>query len=217
MSLSLTGHTPIVQIPRCYATHSQEASKHELCGFSGASLKAYAAVVYLWVECETGSQVSFVASKTRVSPLIQLSIPRLELLAALLLARLIFSVTQALKDEIHLSNPSCYTDSTVALWWIMGKEKVWKPFVQNCVNEIRSLLPSMHWSHCSAKKNPADLPTSGLTVQELKKSSLWWNGPDWLKDKIPLIAQCLKSAWLRWRIPWLRRHMGYLQLLTLPA
>ena len=116
MSLSLTGHTLIVQIPRCYATHPQEASKHELCGFSDASLKAYAAVVYLRVECETGSQVSFVASKTRVSPLKQLSIPRLELLAALLLARLIFSVTQALKDEIHLSNPSCYTDSTVALW-----------------------------------------------------------------------------------------------------
>ena len=170
MSLSLTGHTPIVQIPRCYATHPQEASKHELCGFSDASLKAYAAVVYLRVECETESQVSLIASKTQASPLKQLSISRLELLAALLLARLIFSVTQALKDEIYLSNPSCYTDSTVALWWIMGKQKVWKPFVQKSVNEIRSLLSSIQWSHCSGTENPADLPAMGLTVKELLES-----------------------------------------------
>ena len=87
-----------------------------VCGFSDASLKAYAAVVYLRIESETGVQVSLVASKTRVSPLKQQSIPRLELLATLLLARLLSNVTQALKDELHLLDPRCYTDSTVALY-----------------------------------------------------------------------------------------------------
>ena len=94
------------------------------------------------------------------------------------------SITQALKDEVHLSDPSCYTDSTVALYWILGEEKAWKPFVQNRVNEIRALLPPNQWTHCPGKENPADLPSRGLTIQELKESSLWWEGPSWLKDKV---------------------------------
>ena len=78
MSSGLSSHDPIVQAPRCYTTLVQEARSHKLCGFSDASLRAYAAVVYLRVESETGTQVSFIASKTRVSQLKQQSIPRLE-------------------------------------------------------------------------------------------------------------------------------------------
>ena len=71
-----------------------------LCGYCDASLSAYAAVIYLLIESESGSYMHFVASKTRVSPLKRQTIPRLELLSALLLARLMETVTAALKSVI---------------------------------------------------------------------------------------------------------------------
>lgn len=84
---------------------------YSLCGFCDSSLKAYAAVIYLLVETSSGSYVRFIAAKTRVSPQ---TIPRLELLSALLLARLISSVTRALENEIQQLRLHCFTDSTVA-------------------------------------------------------------------------------------------------------
>ena len=188
----------IIRIPRCYVNLVQkQLSGYELCGFCDASLKAYAAVVYLRREGETGCNVDFVASKTRVAPLKRQTIPRLELLSALLLARLIASITKALQDEVQVSQFSCFTDSTVALHWILGVDKSWKPFVQNRVSEIRRLLPPELWMHCSGKDNPADLPSRGLTMQELAASELWMNGPAWLKGRLdsspspPMPEECL--------------------------
>ena len=50
----------------------------------------------------TGSIVNFVVSKTRVAPTSKQSIPRLDILSALLLARLIDSVSSALEAEMKL-------------------------------------------------------------------------------------------------------------------
>ena len=170
--------------PRCYldSIRAQDVS-FTLCGFCDSSLKAYAAVIYLVIETPDGRHTRFLASKTRVSPLKTQTIPRLELLSALLLSRLVTSVTQALEGELQLSVPNCFTDSTVTLFWIKGVEKIWKAFVQNRVSEIRKLLPTGCWAHCSGGDNPADLPSRGLTPCELAASQLWRNGPDWLKKK----------------------------------
>ncbi len=145
-------------VPRCYLTHISNILSATLCGFCDASLKAYAAVVYLLLETTSDSVVRFVASKTRVSLLKSQTIPRLELLSALLLARLLDSVSQSLSIELSLSLPQCFTDSTVTLCWIKGTDKCWKPFVQNRVAEIRTLVSSSQWKHCSGKDNPADIP-----------------------------------------------------------
>ena len=170
-----------VSIPRCYF-HStdKKPSKCTLQGFCDASTAAYAAVIYLKVETENGCVVSFVASRTRVAPLKKQTIPRLELLSALLLAKLVTSVSAALQSEIPLAGVSCFTDSKVALFWITGIEKEWRPFVQNRVNEIRRLLPMDCWRHCPGKENPADIPSRGASPQELEGSSLWRQGPGWL-------------------------------------
>ena len=68
-----------------------------LQGFSDASLGAYAAVVYLKIVTPMGCSLRFVASKTRVAPIHGQTIPRFELLGALLMAKLLSSVTNALK------------------------------------------------------------------------------------------------------------------------
>ena len=62
----------------------------ELHGFSDASEEAYAAVVYLrMIDSQDNIHTSLVTSKTRVSPIEKLTIPRLELCGALLLSRLL--------------------------------------------------------------------------------------------------------------------------------
>ena len=159
---------------------------YSLHGFCDASKAAYAAVVYLVTEAPDGRAVSFVTSKSRVSPLRGQTIPRLELLSALLLARLLTSVVDSLSTELELSRPTCYTDSKVALYWILGHEKEWKQFVQNRVKEIRSLVPISCWKHCPGRENPADLPSRGLSLQELSVSQLWREGPNWLRRMEPI-------------------------------
>ena len=128
--------------------------------------------------------MKFVASKTRVAPLQRQTIPRLELLSTLLLAKLLLNVTDCLSMKLNLTQLRCFTDSQVALFWIVGTDKEWKPFVQNRVNEIRSLTPVQCWSHCSGKDNTADVPSRGLTPLELSVNLLWRDGPKWFSDRV---------------------------------
>ena len=116
-----------------------------MVGFCDASTKAYAAVVYLRLERDTNVYVRFVADKIRVAPLKGVTIPRMELLSALLLAKLIVSVRTALQAELTLHcEPICYTDSKISFYWIQGTNREWRQFVENCVISIRSLVPSQH-------------------------------------------------------------------------
>ena len=67
-----------------------QAVKLQLVGFSDASEMAYSAIVYLRAVCLNGEvDVNLIVSKTRVAPVRKVSLPRLELCGALLLARLV--------------------------------------------------------------------------------------------------------------------------------
>ena len=95
------------------------------------------------------------------------------------------SVSQALSPELSLGEPSYYTDSKVSLYWIKGQEREWKPFVQNRVNQIRSITLPHKWAHCAGKENPADFPSRGMDLFGLVHNSLWLYGPSWLHSGIP--------------------------------
>ena len=117
---------PLV-VPHFYFQEVKTSVKSfKLVGFCDASAKVYAAVVYLRVETDHQVHVSFVCAKTRVAPLTDISIPRLELLSALLLAKLITSTKTALETETSLNDSVCYSDSKVALFWIQGQAQSWK-------------------------------------------------------------------------------------------
>ena len=179
-------HGVPLTVPRCYFENlSAPVTSCRLMGFCDASKAAYAAVVYILTESESGCSTQFVACKTRVAPVKEQTIPRLELLSALLLSKLMTSVSQALSPELLLGEPSYFTDSNVALYWIKGQEKEWKPFVQNRVNQIRSLTQTHQWAHCAGKENPADIPSRGIAPRELIDNQLWLHGPSWLHSEIP--------------------------------
>ncbi len=183
-----------ISMPRCYFDEPADTAVR-LYGFCDASMAAYAAVVYI---ARDGGTPSFVVSKTRVAPLKTQSIPRLELMSALILSRLITSVATSLAPRYQLQPHMCFTDSQVALCWIRGADKDWKPFVQNRAEEIRRLVPSDCWRHCSGKDNPADIPSRGLDPRELPLRRLWRHGPDWLRSEVgynaPPTAEDLPDA-----------------------
>ena len=112
-------------------------------------------------------QRRFVAAKTRVAPLKTQTIPRLELLSALILSRLVVSVCDSVQPMTGPLQVRCYTDSQVAMYWIRWKDKEWRPFIENWVRDIqRNVHPDL-WLHCPGKTNPADLPSRGLSKVEL--------------------------------------------------
>lgn len=77
----------------------------------------------------------------------RVTLPQLELLGALLSARLISFVKSALRlsNDVKLV---CWTDSKVALSWIVGNLAKWRMFVANRVTEIQTLTSPGNWFHC---------------------------------------------------------------------
>ena len=101
-----------VRLSRCYYLKSSKIVDTQLHGFSDASEDAYAGVVYpRSVDESNHVHISLVTSKTKVSPIKRLSIPRLELCGANLLADILNHVSKVLGipiDHIH-----AWTDSTI--------------------------------------------------------------------------------------------------------
>ena len=69
----------------------------------------------------------------------------------------------------------------VALYWIRSDPRRWGVFVKNRILEIQKMSSPDIWRHCPGTENPADLPSRGVAVTQLK-SDFWLHGPDWLKD-----------------------------------
>ena len=124
--------------------------------------------------------MKLLASKCKVSPLKGEIIPRLELMAALLLAQVITSVYNALKFSRNIDKLFCWSDSQIVLYWIYGDHKVQKSFVQNRLHKIRALVDKQCWNYCSTKQTPADIVSRGMSLSKLCKNDLWRNGPEFL-------------------------------------
>ena len=169
-----------VTIPRCYYEGMEgEILSCSLHGFGDASKIAYSAVIYLVCQTTMGTYVKLVASKTRIAPLKQLTIPRLELMSAKILVTLMSAVKAALKSQVNIDSVHYWLDSQTALYWINDSSE-WKQFVQHRVNEILKLSSKSEWGHVSGVDNPADLGSRGVPATMLKDSRLWWQGPSWL-------------------------------------
>ena len=132
-----------MQFPRRCLTVSNNVMLHV---FADASPRAYGAVAYL----QQGMDSSLVMSKSRAAPLKQLSLPKLELMAAVLAARLCSFISSSLAIDCSVT---LWSDSQIVLFWITSKKKL-KPFVSNRVSEIQSI--STMWRYCPSADNPTD-------------------------------------------------------------
>ena len=183
----------------------------ELHMFGDSSQDFFCAVAFLRARLASSSQteLTFVFGKAYIAPMKALSIPKLELQAALLATRLKEEFSKGLNFKV--TDIFIWTDSTTFLQWLNSCNKL-PVFVGNCTGEILEFTTTDQWHHILSGDNPADSGTRGISSEALKESS-WVNRPsilrttDWLYnpdtmvfDKIRLkgpscdIDICLESS-----------------------
>ncbi|XP_059045790.1 uncharacterized protein LOC131841487 [Achroia grisella] len=155
----------------------------EIHTFSDASQVGYGACVYVKCIGVNGEvTINLLCSKSKVAPLKPTSIPRLELCAALLAARLSKTVTESIRYTPNRMLHWC--DSSVVLGWLKGDPSRLKTFVANRIGEILELSQSSSWRYVPTAENPADLISRGVSASQLRNTDMWWKGPNFLlKDE----------------------------------
>ena len=101
----------------------------------------------------------------------KLSIPRLELLACLLLLGPVISVVDAVKSEVRIKEICCWGDSQIVMWWIKQCRKIWNIWVNYRVEKIKEMVQPSRWFFVLTGLNSADLGTRPVPLEiiDLKK------------------------------------------------
>ncbi|XP_076030404.1 uncharacterized protein LOC143018703 [Oratosquilla oratoria] len=182
-----------LRFPRCVLPLEWNGCTSELHHFCDASEVAFGACTYIRTIDQDGKvHVALLASKARVAPIKGVTIPRLEISAAVEAAKL--DVVRRELD-IPLLKSNFWSDSTIALAYIQNETRRFKTFVANRVTLIRQVSEANQW-HVSGDENPADVLSRGCFVDNLPAS--WFNGPPFLSN--------YKCAW-----PAQDDLVGYLQ------
>ncbi|XP_043264286.1 uncharacterized protein LOC122404416, partial [Colletes gigas] len=167
------------RVPRCLVTTVSGHLLAQLHVFCDASLEAYAAAAYIRIEGENPpSSTILIMAKSRVAPLKPLSVPRLELQAALLAARLANTITEELDIEFH--RRFLWSDSATVLRWIKGEPRTRQVFVAHRLGEIGELTKSSDWRWVPSDQNVADIATRWNNGASCDSTS-WYFGPEFLR------------------------------------
>lgn len=176
-----------------------EGARPELHVFADASEVAYGVACYLrYTQPNKEVSVAFVYGKARLALLKQLTIPRLELCAALLAAQVARTLESELTTMIH--GITLWTDSVLVLQYIRNPSQRFKTYVANRVTSIQRLTQPDQWRHVPTHQNPADDASRGLTAAELLADCRWKDGPAFLWEveeqwpRLPAVPACLLDA-----------------------
>ena len=146
--------------------------KYELHHFCDASLSAYDSVSYLRaVNAEGKIHCTLLLGKSRLAPIRQMTIPRLELCAAVIAVRMDRMLSRELTLEIQDS--VFWTDSMIVLQYIYTRSKRFQTFVANRLSVIPDGSVPNQWRKVGTKENPADDVSRGLRGVEMVSSDRW--------------------------------------------
>ena len=143
-----------------------EIKSAQLHHFADASERGYGTVSYLRLENVDGDvHCSFIIGKSRVAPLKQTTIPRLELTAATVAVR----TDKMLKSELEIpiDETKFWTDSMVVIRYIRNTSTRFQTFVANRLAVIREGSEPDEWRYINTKHNPADLASRGLSANDI--------------------------------------------------
>ncbi|KAK5978810.1 hypothetical protein GCK32_012756, partial [Trichostrongylus colubriformis] len=160
--------------------------------FSGASAQAMATCAYL---VQKGS-CNLIAGKCKLPRLKEKpTIPKMELHALTMATRLGHSIFHAIQSKLRINTIYIFTDSEIALKWIVKSDAAAGVLVNNRCKEVRQIIQQtpvpVRFGHVPTSVNPTDCATRGLTEEELTRR-FWWDGPDFLKltpDKWETVAR----------------------------
>ena len=171
-----------LSFPRCVKTSKFDGATLELHTFCDASEHAYGCCSYVKCADEDGEASStLIMSKGRISPIDYVTIPRLELQAAVMAAQVHSMLLKEL--DIHFARSYLWTDSQIVLAYIKNTDKRLKVYVANRVSTIRNHTDKDQWRFVPGKENPADHISRGMTPQQLMIST-WKDGPEFLKHDV---------------------------------
>ncbi|XP_053733153.1 uncharacterized protein LOC128765925 isoform X1 [Synchiropus splendidus] len=168
-----------ISVARCFIPSDfGHTVKRELHHFSDASTYGYGQCSYLRLLNDAGDvHCTLIMAKSRVAPIKVVTVPRLELTAAVVSV----SISHILKEELDLEGAEEYfwTDSKVVLGYINNEARRFHTFVSNRVQKIRLMTSPQQWRYISSEENPADLASRGSTADQLVTSG-WFSGPQFL-------------------------------------
>ncbi|KAK7882611.1 hypothetical protein WMY93_028785 [Mugilogobius chulae] len=175
-----------ISVPRCFKPVGfGESVYNQLHHFADASEEGYGTVSYL-VQKNSSNQVhcSFVLGKARVAPLKPMTVPRMELTAATMAARM----DEVLRSEIHLPLQTSvfWSDSTTVLKYIHNTTSRFRTFVANRVDVILKCSNPNQWRYINTSQNPADFASRGLKAENFIQTHVWLQGPAFLCEPIEL-------------------------------
>ena len=168
-----------ITVRRCFKPIVAETVSMQLHVFCDASLCGYGAVAYIrTVSGDDSVNLSLVMGKSRVSPIKPISVPRLELTAAVVGVKLGQLIVNELEYQFEMV--VYWTDSTTVLQYISNTTTRFKIFVANRLELIHNATNPGQWRHVSTKQNPADIASRGLMPSQKEKAKMWFEGPQFL-------------------------------------
>lgn len=126
---------------------------------------------------------TLVMAKARVAPTKLISIPRLELSAAVTATRL--SILLKSELDMKIDEEFFWTDSQVTLAYMNNDAEGFHLFVANRVQLKREDTGPSQWRYVDTGENPADHASRGLTASDILSTN-WLSGPEFLwKESVP--------------------------------
>lgn len=116
-------------------------------------------------------------AKNRVAPIKPTTLLRLELMGAVIGAKL----AKYLNGVLNVKSTTLWCDSQIVLHWLHSKKSM-NQFITNRKASIEQSTEGHTWKYIPTDFNPADLQTRGISYKQFKDNTFWMNGPTWLTE-----------------------------------
>ena len=185
-----------LSLPRAWSSRPVEGAPCVYHIFVDASEKAYGLCIYrvqTYKDQNFPADISLVLAKSKLNDLKPMTIPALELKAAVAGFKAAeFIATSLSLDVKHFR---FWSDSKCLHHWLQTPAATLQRGIRNSVSFLQSVTEPSQWLFVPTDLNPADVASRGSSVKALINDTLWWSGPAFLKPGTDIPAQFAPKVW----------------------